>query len=62
MVDLCGTLIESAKKIGRYLYTEKIQYIKVSRELGNILLTETIIMGPYEIKIEQFIYLGIIVT
>jgi len=36
VVDLCGRLVESAKKVGLYLNIEKTQYIKVSRELDNL--------------------------
>jgi len=63
VVDLCGRLIESAKKVGLHLNTEKTQYMNVSRELGNASVTDTITVGQYEFKkVEQFKYLSTIVT
>jgi len=55
VVDLCGRVIEPAKKVGLHLNTEKIQYMNVSREIGNAPVTNTITVGQYEFKkVEQF--------
>ncbi|KAF0762712.1 ribosome biogenesis protein TSR3 isoform X1 [Aphis craccivora] len=63
VVDLCGRLIESAKKVGLHLNIEKTQYMKVSSELDNLRKTETITVGQYEFKkVEDFKYLGTIVA
>jgi hypothetical protein len=49
--------------VGLHINTEKTQYMKVSRELGNVPITETITVGQYEFKkVEEFKYLGTIVT
>lgn len=47
VVDLFDRLIESAKIMGLHFSTEEIQYIKVSRKLGNVSVTETITVGQY---------------
>jgi len=63
MVDLSDRLIESEKKVGLHLNTDKTQYMKVSRELDNVPETETKTMCQYEFKkLEEFKYLGTIVT
>lgn len=59
VVDLCVRLIKSAKKVGLHLNTEKTQFMKISRELGDAFVT----VGQYKFKkVEQFKYVGTIVT
>jgi len=40
VVDLCNRIIEATKKVGLHINPEKTEYMKVSRELENIPLTQ----------------------
>jgi len=61
-----NTFVQEPKKKkggGLHVNAEKSQYMKVSRELGNVPITETISVGQYEFKkVEDFKYLSTIVT
>lgn len=56
VVDLC-------KILELHINPEKTEYMKVSKELDNPLIMDTITIGQYKIKkVEYFKFLGIIVT
>jgi len=52
VIDLCDRLTESAKHVGLHLNVDYTQYeyMKVSRELGNVSVTEIITVSQYKFK------------